>query len=105
MLNMYLRFVPFLGLLDVFGGQILVLQTDVPQGRRQVRFSHLHVHLHMLLLMHLILQLQHFLQYNQCSWHVQTRFETTLLTHLEEVANCTEFSPSVFSFLAATNVL
>lgn len=100
MLHVYLGFVPFLGLLDVFGGQILVLQADVPQGRRQVRFSYLHVHLHMLLLMHLVLQLQHFLQYNQCSWRVQTRFEPTLLTYLEDVANCIEFSPPVFSFLA-----
>lgn len=61
LLKMYLGFVPFLRLLDVFGGQVLVLQADVPQSSRQVRFSHLHVHLHVLLLVHLVLQLQHFL--------------------------------------------
>lgn len=62
LLKIHLGLVPFLRLLDVFGGQILVLQADIPQSSRQVRFSHLHIHLHVLLLMHLVLQLQHFLQ-------------------------------------------
>lgn len=63
--DFYLGFVPLLRLLDVFGGQILILQTDVPQSGCQVRFSHLHVDLHVLLLMHLGLHLQHFLQYTK----------------------------------------
>lgn len=58
----HLGLVPFLRLLNVFGGQVLVLQADVPQSGRQVGFGHLHVHLHVLLLMHLVLHLQHFLQ-------------------------------------------
>lgn len=62
LLKIHLGLVPFLRLLDVFGGQILVLQANIPQSSRQVRFSHLHIHLHVLLLMHLVLQLQHFLQ-------------------------------------------
>lgn len=62
LLKIHLGLVPFLRLLDVFGGQILILQADIPQSSRQVRFSHLHIHLHVLLLMHLVLQLQHFLQ-------------------------------------------
>lgn len=61
LLKMYLGLVPFLRLLDVFGGQVLILQADVPQSSRQVRFSHLHIYLHVLLLVHLVLQLQHFL--------------------------------------------
>lgn len=60
--NLYLGFVPFLRLMDVFGGQALILQTDVPQSSCKVRFSHLHVHLYMLLLLHLDLQFHHFLQ-------------------------------------------
>ena len=72
--NLYLGFVPLLGLVDVFGGQVLILQADVPQSSCQVRFSHLHVHLHMLLLLHLTLQLQHFLQCNQWNRHVQIQF-------------------------------
>lgn len=67
---LYLGFVPFLWFLDVFGGQVLILQTDVPQSRCQVRLSYIHVHLHMLLLMDLILQLQHFLQQIQQSQFV-----------------------------------
>lgn len=62
LLKSHLGLVPFLRLLKVFGGQVLILQADIPQSGRQVGFGHLHVHLHMLLLMHLVLQLQHFLQ-------------------------------------------
>lgn len=57
----YLRLVPVLSLCDVLGGDALVLHADVPQGRSQVRFGHVHLDLDLSVL-HLVLQFTDLLQ-------------------------------------------
>lgn len=57
----YLGFVPIVRLLDVFGCQVLILQSDISQSGCQIRFGQVHIHLHLLTL-DLCLQLSQLLQ-------------------------------------------
>ena len=50
LLHAHLRLVPFLGLVQVLGGQGLVLLPDVPQGGGEVGLDHVHLDLDVLVL-------------------------------------------------------